>query len=199
MVIGTIGVLATIFLGAISNGVWEYILKPILNSSSDFVLNLISFGIRQYKDQIYLEIAKNFHEDISISLLSLITAMLMAAITMLSFLILLSEYIKKHIDRKFGDAYDGKKKIYYKIFVCFFLIFSISFIQGDFMRIKYINRSITKYNQLLNATIPYMDQDEINKIESSFALIKNKSDYDIIIKKLIEITEENNIDVKQLK
>ena len=70
---GLLAILGAIFVGAIGSGVWESILRPLFTSSRDLVLNLVSFGIRSFKDSIYLDIAKGLHENASLELLTLLT------------------------------------------------------------------------------------------------------------------------------
>ena len=195
-----LGIISTIFLGGIGNGAWEYIIRPLFSFSSEFGLNLISFGVQKFKNQIYLEIAKNLHEDVSMSILALLTAALLSLIITSILFIFTRKYVREYIHKKMGEETTKEKKyFYYKIFIIFYSIFAISFFCGDLARTKYINRSITKYNQLLTIITPYTQEDTVAKIKSSFALIKNKSDYDNILKNLIQIAEENNIDTSNIK
>jgi hypothetical protein len=60
-----IATVITIFLGAIGSGVWQYILEPIISSSSKVVLDIATLGIESFKNNLYQEIAKGFHEKAS--------------------------------------------------------------------------------------------------------------------------------------
>lgn len=194
-----LGGVATILLGAIGSGVWEYMLKPISSFSSEFVLNFISFGINNFKDKIYLEIAKNLHEGVGMSILILVTSVLSGFILAYLILFLARKFIRSYIEKTIVQENKDKKMFFYKIFISFYMIFAASFFLEDVIRTGYINKSITKYNQLLIITRPYMGEGDAYKINSSFALIKNKLDYDLIIKNLIQIAEENKLNIKNIE
>ncbi len=57
-----INITGAIVLGAIGSGVWENVLKPILASGQNLVLNIASWGIGSYRNDIYAQIAQGFHE-----------------------------------------------------------------------------------------------------------------------------------------
>jgi|GEM_PF-1520861 len=74
------GILGAIILGAIGSGVWESILKHLLTSTRDFFLNIVSLGIKSYKDATYSEIGKGFHEASSLDLQTLFIFLLILAL-----------------------------------------------------------------------------------------------------------------------
>jgi hypothetical protein len=74
------GILGAIILGAIGSGVWESILKHLLTSTRDFFLNIVSLGIKSYKDATYSEIGKGFHEASSLDLQTLFVFLLIFAL-----------------------------------------------------------------------------------------------------------------------
>lgn len=59
----------TIVLGALGSGLWDIAFKPVLGSTRDIVLNLLSFGIASIKNSTYAQIAKDFHEEASMNVL----------------------------------------------------------------------------------------------------------------------------------
>lgn len=65
-----LGVIGALILGGLGNGVWEYILKPVIAWSYTGVLNVATLGILKFKDDLYREIAKGFHEESSLALAS---------------------------------------------------------------------------------------------------------------------------------
>ena len=64
-------------------------------------------------------------------------------------------------------------------------------------RTAYINSAVTHYESLLKISAPYIDNDTEKRIISSFAQIKNKNDYVIIIDKLKRISTENGQSVPE--
>jgi hypothetical protein len=71
-----LGTLTALVVGGIGNGVWEYILEPGFRGSASVLLSVATLGVEAFKDDIYLEIAKGFHEKQSVS-----TANLLALLT----------------------------------------------------------------------------------------------------------------------
>lgn len=62
------GVIAALIVGGLGNGVWEYVLEPAFKWSLSGILNIATLGVQSYKDALYREIAKGFHEESSLSL-----------------------------------------------------------------------------------------------------------------------------------
>lgn len=63
-----LGVIAALIVGGLGNGVWEYVLEPAFTWSLAGILNISTLGVQAFKDDIYREIAKGFHEESSLSL-----------------------------------------------------------------------------------------------------------------------------------
>jgi hypothetical protein len=63
-----LGVIAALIVGGLGNGVWQYVLQPALTWSLDGILNIATLGVQSFKDELYREIAKGFHEESSLSL-----------------------------------------------------------------------------------------------------------------------------------
>lgn len=65
-----LGVMAAVVVGGLGNGVWEYVLEPALSWGLVGVLNVATLGVQAFKDDLYREIARGFHEESSLSLAS---------------------------------------------------------------------------------------------------------------------------------
>ena len=63
-----LGVIAALILGGLGNGVWEYVLEPAFTWGLSATLNVATLGVQSFKDDVYREIAKGFHEEASLSL-----------------------------------------------------------------------------------------------------------------------------------
>jgi hypothetical protein len=63
-----LGVIGALIIGGLGNGVWEYVFEPALTWSLTGILNIATLGIQTFKDELYSEIAKGFHEESSLSL-----------------------------------------------------------------------------------------------------------------------------------
>lgn len=67
--------LVALIVGGLGNGVWEYVLEPVFHKGAAFVLSVATLGATSFKDALYLEIAKGFHEKDSIFTAKLLTAL----------------------------------------------------------------------------------------------------------------------------
>lgn len=63
-----LGVIGALIVGGLGNGVWEYVLEPAFTWSLAGILNIATLGVQAFKDDLYREIAKGFHEESSLSL-----------------------------------------------------------------------------------------------------------------------------------
>ena len=66
-------ILITILLGAVGSGVWQYIIEPSFSSGINIFLNIVTLGMEEFKNNIYMEIAKGFHEESSNKILIMLT------------------------------------------------------------------------------------------------------------------------------
>jgi hypothetical protein len=209
-----IKILVIILLGALGSGVWEYLIKPSFETISESTLNIITFGIKSFQNDLYSEIAVGLYERGSLNGLSLLTSIYtMGGI----FLILYSKNLvfeknsdidnlknsltttsfdeqKEIIENFMIDLKKRLRKLYYFLF--FIITTSILIYQFNSLRLSYINKSIASYNQFKNISRPYISQKELLLIESNFALIKNKNDYERIIEELKKVIEINNLNIK---
>ena len=62
--------IGALVIGGLGNGVWEYILEPAFAWSLHGLLNVATLGVQSFKDDLYREIAKGFHEESSLTLAS---------------------------------------------------------------------------------------------------------------------------------
>jgi hypothetical protein len=69
-------IIITIILGAVGSGLWEYMLKPIALSGTNFVLEIVTLGITKYKNGLYEDIAQGLHEQYSLAFLTFLLSFL---------------------------------------------------------------------------------------------------------------------------
>lgn len=206
----TLGIIATILLGAIGSGVWEYLLKPSFGTISELTLNIITFGIESFKNDLYSEIAIGFYEKSSWNNLMLLNSIYLMVGTYIIVYLYGKTYKDNEIENiqeNLSNVSDEEKKIMIKELLIintkklkkafYIVVLSIGTLiiinQFTVYRLGYINNSIANYQQLKRIVIPYINNKELNLIESQFALIKNKKSYEVIILKLEKILERNNI------
>lgn len=203
--------LGTVFIGAIGSGVWEYILKPILEQGSNFILDIATLGIGVYKDNIYTSVAKGFSESNSIKSYQTMQIFMISLLYVFYFTLFLrikkmqqSINIESSVSKEMvKDITNIELKI--KKVKKFFLIGVVSVVILLVMqitsvsRLNYINDSISYYQQLKNIALPYMKEKEILELDSRFALIKNKNDYVSIINDLKIILKSQNLTIEDME
>jgi len=180
-------VIATLFIGAISNGVWEYMLKPLCSFAIRIILNITTFGIEFYKNDIYIQISKGFREYPSIFLVTLCTALLIG--------IMLGSTIGWETRKKI-TASEEKFKIFSRVFIIYTL-FVIVVVIFAVARIQYINSAVTHFKQLYDITSPYIDDKAQEIYVSKFAQIRNKKDYSDLISEFEAIAKKNGQNIPE--
>ena len=72
-----------IFIGAISSGIWEVVLKPLSTFIRDMLLNLITLGLDSFRNNIYSSIANGYNQSPMIELLYYFVLIIIFAMIML--------------------------------------------------------------------------------------------------------------------
>lgn len=196
----TLGVLGTIVVGILTNALWD-VLKPATKFLYEFILNVSILGIDKFKDSIYLDIAKGHHEVFSLKTYSLIIGVLMSFIV-LSILITARRVLQENENHAVANAiykfFTWPKLITAKSFLVFILIYTVfvvTIFSLNLAKDTYINDATTYYEQILSITAPYISSEEYLQTKSEFAQIKNKADYQSVIKKLELMASEHNLEI----
>jgi hypothetical protein len=220
---GILRFLGVILLGAIGSGVWEYLIKPITNKSSNIILNIITFNINSFKSQLYTDIAKGYTQDTILSIMLSNLLIFLLCTIILTMIGVLMHYLCKDLisiqNKLYGlecDKEESEKptlleKIVFKFsfmeklshnitlrqIAMFIYYIGITItIMGVMLAMKYsyVNKAITYYKQLITIVTPFVDNKQIQKYDSDFAQMKSESDYSTIIYSLQDI-----IKLKKLK
>jgi hypothetical protein len=64
----TLSVILALIVGGLGNGIWKYVFEPAFTWSLSGALSVATLGVEAFKDDLYSEIAKGFHEASSLSL-----------------------------------------------------------------------------------------------------------------------------------
>jgi F0F1-type ATP synthase membrane subunit c/vacuolar-type H+-ATPase subunit K len=177
--------IGVIVLGAVGSGLWEYILKPGLFSLTGLALNIATLGMERFKNDLYEEIARGFHEGPSLTLLMLFFGVLSG----FAFGVITSKYVRGLKDRN-----EGFKRRFTK-FAVIYSLFIITFLLVMSSRITYINRAITHFSQLNLIVAPYISEEEQEIILSRFSQVHSKADYESVLSDLQVIAKEHNLHV----
>ena len=215
-------VIITIFLGAIGSGVWQYVLDPMFSSSKNIILDIATLGVTSFKDNLYQEVAKGYHESASYAVYFKIVTIIAIALLLTGLTIkwktreaykktndLLEELDKitnneedkkdeinhQELRQKIEDLQNKNlKKITRSSQILFG--FMILLIVAEFITVnreKYINSAITNYKQISRIITPYITEKEIKEYESKFSQIQNDKDYKQIIEDMQIIVKKHDL------
>lgn len=187
---------AGIIFGGFSTPVWNHILKPIITSSIDFVMNFLINISKSIESIIYQNIA---HYNTLTNTAEIKYIMLIIVLTVCMCTIPVRNSFKrfKKIERSTDNADDLKKEIEKSekvISICDrLIIISAIFMIGLSASDIYSAQMHHDFNYKLNVCAPYMNPHEYLMLKSSFLLIKNKNDYNSIMNTLNKILDNNHI------
>lgn len=184
-------VVITVLLGAIGSGVWEYILKPIALGGTNFLLEVATLGVANFKDSLYEEIALGHHELPSLSLLSFTFGFLPGIMVGI---LLIAVILRPMVNVIRGAVTnDDKQRLKRRVFLLtgLFTLFLFTFSLVYVSRVGYINRAITHFNQLLATSGPYLNQDERLNYISKFTQVRNREEFAQVIEDLSRICKQN--------
>ncbi len=180
----------TVVLGAIGSGLWEWLMKPALAGTSDFVLNIATLGIQSFKDSLYRDIALGLHEDASLRLFSLILGFLPGVLLgLFAGLVYGMMVIKAKLNS--GATQTGIEKTVLVAIIAIVFATIFFFIQAS--QTAYINRAVTHFNQLFIIASPYLTEDQRLIKRSQFAQINSRDDYVKVISSLVDVCDEKKI------
>ena len=190
-------ILGIIVSGVIGNAMWE-LLKSYTGVFLVFVVKITTLGISTLNDNIYKEIAKGMHENMSLQLYVFLSAVILGfIISSILALFMMKKRISTTssanssnvIDREgFSIRFIKSKKSSYVLIV--YIIFAGTLVMFDLARSVYINRAVTYYNQLITIINPDIDDQKEEVFNSIFAQIQNSKDYINLINE-VEIFAKN--------
>ncbi len=211
-------VLGYLLVGALSNPLWLYILRPLIGHTRDWVLDLATLGVQSFKDNIYVEVARGFHELSGAGTFLFLVIFQIAAVTLLllwTFLRFRSikERYSELLDEK--DTTDGQevetrmssdeireslgryersqRKYFYLLIPAAIMLVTLLLLLSA--QVLYVNSAVSHFHQILRIASPYLDEGEEAFILSEFAQIHNKEDYVRIVERLVTTARMNGQDI----
>lgn len=195
------GVLGVILLGAIANGVWSGILSPALSWFVDIVIRSFSLISVSFKNNIYQEAAKGFHEAPSLENFFICLAVFFATIWAFSSVIfsqiskrLTTEEASKEDLLKLKRKLNRDRITVSILLLTFFLMFLWSL-----LKLQYANRIITQSLNSVEIISPFIEQKEYLSLKSDFYRVKNAEDYEAYYKKMVDLSDEHEIELPLFK
>lgn len=197
-----LGILGTLIIGGLGSGVWEVALKPLFSFLGNGIISFLVNKSTSFSNEIYQIISMRSLDRFQAKIYSLIV------FSMASFLFILCFFAyligKKKLDtdqfeqrdssqKDRGWIFKNHKNFYSFIFLYFLLaLVPIFTYMYDGMKTTFISKKVIHFEYLLKINGDTLNDQEIRKIESSFAQIKNSDDYSKIIDYLEKVALDNN-------
>ena len=216
-----------ILLAIVGNALWEFLVRPSLLASQDFLLNLSTLGIQAFKDSMYVDIAKGRYDRASVELLGQYMALVGGcAFFAISMLFMTTKRLRGQLNKLkekvqsmdhadsvekivtkeglLASMADDEKKLRKLDRLAYFLAFVVgTMVLANLtagLRIKYMNAAVTNFEQTLSITKPYLTVPRKEELlRSTFSQIRNKDGYVQLIEELRGIAEKNGQHVPEFK
>jgi hypothetical protein len=189
-------ILGLLVLSAISNGVWESLLRPAIHASSRWVLDLASFGVTNYKNGVYQQIAADNQSAVALETLVWVTFMSMLLIGFyVGYTAGQAAATRSRIQALQGappspesDITDILKLSRGERFFLYVTLLGLGLLLGNHLvsmaRLSYVNSAEVHYHHVLRIALPFLDGREQVEVESDFAQIGSRDDYVKVLSRL---------------
>ncbi|WP_338826760.1 hypothetical protein [Bradyrhizobium sp. 27S5] len=160
----------TIVLAVVASALWDFLFKPLTLWTIDEIVVLTNLGSKSLTDSMYRDIAKPPYERASYLSLLLISGTTAGL------------FVGMVVRRRSGTLL--KKPTGFLESASVVGIALAILLQS--VRVGYIVKSNAYIEQLQRASAPYMTSDQRLVVSSKAALIESKSDYDALVKEMID-------------
>jgi hypothetical protein len=183
------GIFATIVLGAIGSGLWERFLGPFLDWLTRQTIGAFAWGHTSYRDSIYENAAKGFHEVHSLALYMTFLGLLPIAYLFL---------LQRHPTERRPEGTQSPMREFIRSRKGYWFIFALTmavFVAVTFsaLRLRHINETITYSLSTFEIVRPYVGEREYTKYRSRFFAIRTASEFDALHAEVVAVAKTNNV------
>lgn len=184
-----LGIAATIVLGAVGSGLWERFLGPFLDWLTRQTVGAFAWGHSSYRDSIYENAARGFHEAHSLALYTTFIGLLPIAYLFL---------LRRHPTERQPEGARSPLREFIRSRSGYWLIFALTmaiFVGAAFsaLRLRHINETITYSLSTFEIVRPYVGELQYTKYRSRFFAMRNAREFDEVHSELVAIAKANNI------
>ena len=179
-----------LLMGAVGSALWQIVARPVLMGLSGLLMTIGTLGIPSLRDDIYVDVAKGFHEDPSITLV----AMAIGVLGVTLFFLVRSALTAQAGDHDFeldsspqpagwaeriwrrrnssskllGGMWEKAVTVNVVLLVvCVVLL----------CRLFYVNQAIVYFRQCFDAASPYISDQEEEEILGQFSSMQSRADF----------------------
>ncbi|MDQ7247913.1 hypothetical protein [Dongia sedimenti] len=180
--VATCGVL---LVGAISSGLWEVMLKPILAIVTPIAIHITTLGMTSLDNNIYKDIAQGTHSRADSLLLGLFLGLIVGVVG--GIVITISK-------RKDPDAEAKNRRTRRQVLAgTMVLLFSVTLLTLISFRTVYVQQAAVYLAQLNRIVAPYIAPQEALAFQSRAALVETRASYVALEAELKAIAEKNGV------
>lgn len=184
-----LGVIATIILGAIGSGLWERFLGPFLDWLARVTVGAFAWGHTSYRDSIYENAAKGFHEAHSLAVYTLVLGLL----PMFYLFILLRHPTAQGTTAapsKFRETVRSRKG-----FWLVFILAMIVFVAVNFsaLRLRHINETITYSLATFEIVRPYVGEDQYARYRSRYFALRTAAEFEVLHREVQAVAKARGV------
>ncbi|TNC85051.1 MAG: hypothetical protein CSH37_09045 [Thalassolituus sp.] len=205
-------IVSALVLGALGSGLWDIAFKPLFKKLGDVLFSVLTLGISKAKDSVYLEAAKGNKEQggmyVARHLAGIMSGFLIASCVL--FLEAPQQVQESHDVAVSCQSVTDKKEMIscvrainlekiktleslMVVYVPLALFVAVILMYGS-LWMGAVNRVVTDYNQYMIICRPYLSEEDFLYINKDYALMKNKKEFDLIMEKIKEVAEKNDIE-----
>lgn len=205
-----VGIVFTIFLGALGSALWEAALKPISRKAGSILFKVLSFNAQRAKDRVYINAAMGHHELASLYVLCFIYISIACIVLMpmaAFYLAIYTDYVASDIPiADYCESVRGttqykkcmfiaaKEKLGARVYIYSAVgVFVSANLMYRFLSVNKTNLVVTYFEQVMRCVRPYLTTKEALLYEQKFALMEKQQDYNDIIDDLGRVASENDI------
>lgn len=187
-------ILGSILLGTIGTGLWERIGSTVFDRVSEMTTNCLGAFISNYKDLIYMEIAKGLHEYPAVQIYTMIL-LFVPGVYVGVFLGLRRAVFKKDKESNSRRILLSKKGYYIVLFITLSALYTAG--MGTF-KILYINNVATKMSMSITMVAPYVTDQELKVLKSEYCSIGSAEEFKKYYLKIEDIARKNSLRLPKL-
>jgi len=180
--------ITAIILGAIGSGLWERCFSRLYDGGINAIISIMSFLSSSYRNGIYIEAAKGFHEYSSLYL----HTMVLSLVPLMYLMILWRHPYKKKAapDSRMRVFIRSRRGYYLLSFLTFTVFVSFFF---SLTRVTYVNSVVTTSRQSISILAPKISDMETKELWALFYSMKSSDDFNVFKGKLQKLANEKSV------
>lgn len=201
-----LGILSTIFLGAIGSGLWEIGISPLYKNITTNLVMFLSSISQNYENSIYIRVGDGNKDIITHEFFRIMYGILFWIPLFLAYVYYriairnkLNTSIEKNNDSLVNKSLNNlskKKKLLFYVFILPFCIWNSFSVFSNTITTSYTHNKIIYIEQSIDIIAPFIPNQELLKLKSEYRQIKSKITFDEFNLKLRALAKQNGVNLR---